>query len=268
MNSETTQPDEPQPKGLIGRLLSSVKGLAALVTAIGTLFGASALALNYWNDQRAKTPQAEYERLAKLRAGITLSRFQEILEEDEAHVQRSGSSGFKRHIFGRPYDYVLAVTDKNQTVVSFSVMVRKDGFYPTFGDGDIVLGQKTLAAAWDTPGALAGVCGKDVAYFERTELSSADPVVRAVGIYARGHADEKDLELLCNAERQLYRCDGYLAGEADLSSEAVGCFPSTAEGKQLRQNLRPNIYAEGALYQELPIELLTPSEPEIIAAEG
>jgi hypothetical protein len=160
---------------------------------------------------------------------------------------------------------VLAVTDKNQRVVSFSVMVRKQNFHPKFER--VVLGQTTLASAVDGPEALAGVCGRPVAYFERTGISTATPIATAVGITASGYADDTDLELVCKADPQLNECGGYLTGEADLATEAVDCFLNTPEGKQLRENLRPNIYTEAAVYYDLSYELITPSEPEILTAK-
>jgi hypothetical protein len=268
MSSKTPQRDKPQPKGLVSGLSTAnviVSLIASLIVIAGTVSGYIVYRNKIEKEKYAKTAEAEYERLAKLKAGITLSRFQAILEQEEAEVVTSGSGGLTRHLYARPYDYVLAVTDKNQRVVSFSVMVRKQNFHPRFDR--VVLGQTTLASAVDDPEALAGVCGRPVAYFERTGLSTATPIATAVGITASGHADKKDLDLVCKADPQLDKCGGYLVGDADLARKAVDCFLNTPEGKRLRENLRPNIYTEAAVYQDLSFELITPFEPEILTAE-
>jgi hypothetical protein len=128
MSSKTPQQEEPQPKGFRGKLFSTAGGIASLITVGVFVAGAVGYGIKYMDDKHTKTPEAEYERLAKLKAGITLSRFQAILEREEVEVVTSGSGDLIRHLYARPYDYVLAVTDKNQRVVSFSVMVRKQNF--------------------------------------------------------------------------------------------------------------------------------------------
>lgn len=272
MSSETPQPERPPPSSWGGRLISVVKGLPGRITGLAALAAAIiylvTLGLNFLEGASSTKPEAEYNRLSMLKAGITLSQFEDILEEDKADIERSAPDGLKRHIYLRPYDYVLAVTDE-QTVISFSVMVRagQEDFHPNF-DG-IVLGQTTLDSAWETPGALAGVCGQTVAYFERSVgPSTAEPRVRAVGVNRLGQVDDTDIDLLCDANEELYRCDGDLTGDADLAVDAVDCFLGTDEGRLLRETVRPNIYSEGASNQELSYDLITPFDPEIADAEG
>jgi hypothetical protein len=146
-------------------------------------------------------------------------------------------------------------------------MVREEDFHPTFGD--IVLGETTVAEAWDIPGALAGGCGRPPEYFERTTgPSTAEPRVRALGLKESDDVDETDLGLLCDSQAALTDCGGELFGDAELAEEAVDCFLNTPEGGRLRQRVRPNIYAESAPFQPLDYSLINIYDPEIMSAEG
>ena len=261
---ERPQPEERPSKASVGRLLSVA---AAVVAVIGGLVALGRFGYGEWSDWQDEQPDAEYERLEQLRAGIPLSQFQDILDEEDADVRRF-PEGLIRHLYVRDYDYVLAVTDADQTVVSFSVMVREEDFHPTFSDR-IVLGETTVASAWDTPGALAGVCGRPVQYFERSrDPSIAEPRVQALGVSGNGYVTESDLDLVCNADSALEACKSYLTGDAELAEgAAVDCFLNSAEGRTLREGLRPNVYAESAPHKPLLYEHLTLSDDEILSAE-
>lgn len=236
--------------------------LGAVTAALGTVFGPVNRELH---ERRASSPEAEYERLAELGAGVTLARFDEVLD-DEPDLQTSTEGGLRRNIYKRPYVYVLAVTNPDSTVVSFAVMVREPDFHPDFGG--VVLGKTVPFEAWETPGALVGACGNPGEYFEVSQgPAGAMPKVRAVGFSGLGGHDDTQFDPLCQADEQLDACDAYLVGDAALSTEAVDCFTSSPSGQRLRSTLRPNLYAEGMPNQDLSYELISIRTPEVTALD-
>ncbi len=257
------------PTGLSKRLsdhphVALLLALAAVVGAVGTLITPVRSLVGVLADARSDSSSAEEGRLAELTAGVTLASFEDTLDGDRPELRRPLPEGLTRHVYQREEVYVLAVTDPTDTVVSFAVMLRVRDFHPEI-DG-IVLGETPPAEAWATPGALGGGCGRPVEYFEVSPgPSSATPTTRSLGLSAVGsHADE-DLVPICSAETALSDCDALVYGDGALSRTAADCFLTASSGQDLRRGLRPNVYAEGAPYQELTYEMVTIFESEILA---
>lgn len=85
-------------------------------------------------------------RLQRLGTGAQLGFFKSVLEEQpairrsfevvqtEGPEQRTEPHPFREFVFVNRLYYVVAISDRDETVVGFSITTRSRGFHPTFGD--------------------------------------------------------------------------------------------------------------------------------------
>jgi hypothetical protein len=238
---------------------------------VAAILGFITFAWHAAKSQRASSPQAEYARLADLKTGVTLNRFRAALDgaEPDRRAAVENEPGRHRYLFARPYEIVLAVTDSDETVLSFAVMARRQHFHPTFkipGERAVVLGETYPAQAWSRPGAIGSNCGNPIEYFEISgSQSNARPIARAVGMRDTGKTPDQQLNLVCAIENKAAECRALLSGDARLQHRAVPCLLSDPRVDRLRRRLPVNVYAQGDAFLPLSYDLITPFAYEIDA---
>ena len=235
-----------------------------LATVLGAIVFLVTPILHWVQKQHDAGVGAEEQRLSKLTAGVSLGYFEGILEGNPV-VPSGQPAGSTRNVFVKKREYVVAVTDAHMTVLSFAVILKDPTFHPRFGG--VVLGETTPAQVWPVPGAVGGVCGRPVNYFETSgSPATAAPKVRAVGYTAvTGEGGDEDSAAICAADSTLLACSAYLVGDMGLSESSGACLAGSTQGSTLRRTLHVNVYAEAAPYQELLYPSMTILESEIFA---
>lgn len=109
--------------------------LIAVVLSSVITVGRASLAIRTWFRLRIRWRQREYERLRTLRAGIGLSKLEEILGQAPLFVRRSSNGSLTEHTFrGRGY-WVQAVTDgadnRAERVLMMAITACSLDFAPT-----------------------------------------------------------------------------------------------------------------------------------------
>lgn len=104
--------------------------LAVLISSLITLFTAAG-DLKGWYESRFNWREAEYEKLASLHAGYSISKFREELGAP-LFVEPVQDKGLTENIFkGRGY-WVDVVTDKSGTSLAYAVTSCDEDFRPKF----------------------------------------------------------------------------------------------------------------------------------------
>jgi len=134
-------------------------GLAAIIGALITVWTFGSWVEGKYASWREGRPEAQYERLSRLRANVQLDSISSRLEEPPEICDQLG-----RHrscTYAKSNYYVQVMVDKNNKVLSFAVTARTRDFHPVFwADGfRIVLGETTLAEAMPYPDFIEGGVG-------------------------------------------------------------------------------------------------------------
>ncbi|MEU1466563.1 ETEC_3214 domain-containing protein [Streptomyces sp. NPDC005727] len=114
-----------------------VLSVSGLVTAVSTLVGAVGL-IAFWL-KHPTWQSVEYERLSKLRAGVTLQKFEEQLGQPSyrsLHTAPGITGTTTESVFQRNGYWVDVMSDSSDTVQAYAVTACKDDFNPTFSYWD------------------------------------------------------------------------------------------------------------------------------------
>jgi len=104
--------------------------LSAIIAAAGTVYGAAQCVWDGY-DETYRWRQHEYEKIAELRAGISIERYDELL--GSPLFVRDNDDGSLTESSFRERDYwIQAVHDATGTVLLFSVSACDEDFRPTF----------------------------------------------------------------------------------------------------------------------------------------
>lgn len=270
--------ERPASTNHVGRspkLFTGFRRVIAIVSGIVTLATAGTLLLSAIGKFSEQDPPTESQLFAKLRAGMTYSRFRATLGKEpdaRGEVAQAPDGAFlkrkkpRRFVFIRPDAYLQAVVTGG-TVAAFSITTRSKRMHPSYkwptARGSITLGRSRFQQ--ESPDRVGGFCGANRAqYFEAYGGSNADNAQEfALGASSIGLRGGSAFTSICAADGQLAACDANESyANVIFHDNAADCFLRTKPASRLR-SITVNTYVETAPGVRLFSESLVPLEPEV-----
>lgn len=231
---------------------------SGIIGAAGTVYAAGQCTWDHYDDT-FRWREQEYEKISKLRAGISIERFRELLGSP-TFVRASQDGGLTESTFrGRDY-WVQAIHNPTGSVVLLAVTSCDEAFRPTFEIPDriepkfsVTLNEMYLTDTAEAPSRVhyyvSGATANSYFYDEYGLGNPGNYKTFFVGIDDACPAREFDIDALTEGDRlTFYRSTSPMTLGPSISPDETPISDDDYRAiERFREGSQPNTYAEAFL---------------------